>query len=268
MFARVLLGADLSLSFERELACLAALRGLGTREVVLVHALGLRYLKEMRHALAPLVEPALAAQRQAVEQLGLRASAEIAAGLPAPELVRIARERAVSLILLGADSSRARELLLGSVVAGVLHSANLPVLVCGAHPDPGIDLRAHVLYATDFSPSAEGALEVVEQLVRAGARRLTLLCAGGVEGQRGLLEHLRTRLLLLGAGDVRSETPGGPPAEAITSVSQAVGATLLVLGTRGRSSPSALYLGSVSHEVARSSPVPVLLVPPDREAPW
>jgi 16S rRNA (uracil1498-N3)-methyltransferase len=38
-------------------------------------------------------------------------------------------------------------------------------------------------------------------------------------------------------------------------------ATLVVVGTSGRGSASALYLGSVSHAVARASPVPVLLVP-------
>ena len=276
MFSKVLVGADLSSAFEDALACLGALRGLGTREVVLVHALGIRHLEEMKHALEPLVEPHLAAQREAVERLGLHASLEIAPGIPASEIARIARERSADLVVLGAESSRAREMLLGGVAIQLLHLSDIPVLVCGHRADPeagpgsvedaGTDLRGHVLYATNLSVEAERALGALEQLVRAGATRLTLVRVQGTPADRDRLEHIGKRLLLIGADDVRVETPAGVPEKEIVRLAAVREVTLVVMGTSGRGSASTLYLGSVSHGVARRSRAPVLLVPPDRLA--
>ena len=272
MFATVLIGTDLSAASDRLIACLPGLHGLGTREVILVHALGLRHLEEMKHALAPLVEPRVAAQREAIERLGFRASLEIAPGIPAAEIHRVARERAAALILLGSGSSGARELLLGSVTVQVLHRTDIPVLVChcpvggdAAAAHPGVDLRAHLLHATDFSAPEDRALGFVEQFARAGAKRVTLVQVQHREpADRGRLDHLRTRLLLEGADEVSVEVPTGVPGEEIVRIATEQGASLVVMGTTGRGSASAVYLGSVSHRVVRHSPVPVLLVPPHR----
>ncbi len=274
MFGTVLVGTDLSPTMGRILACLPSLRDVGTREVVLVHALGIRHLQEMEHALAPLVEPALAAERTAVEQMGLRASVEIAAGIPAPEICRIALERYASLILLGAASSRLREIVLGSVTIQVLHRSEIPVLVCRGLPDTDAtpasevacaNLRGHVLYATDFSGAAERALALVDDLVGAGARRVTLVhVQDGALVDRGRLEHLAKRLLLEGADDVRVETPAGTPQDEIIRMVAEQRATIVVMGTTGRGSASTALLGSVSHAVARQAAAPVLLVPPAR----
>ncbi len=273
MFAKAIAGVDESSPTEAMLACIDGLRGLGTREVVLVHALGIRPLDPEDRAVTTPMARRLAAVRGAIERMGLVASAEVAPGIPAAELARIAGERSATLIVLGAQSSRAHDLLLGSVTVHVLHRTDVPVLVPGAAADrPGAraaeagraDLRSHVLYATDFSPSAERALAVVEQLVREGARRVTLVRVQPEPPRRRRIEHLARRLLLLGAEDVRAETPAGVPQDEIVRLGAAVGATLVVVGTSGRGTASTVYLGSVSHAVGRASRCPVLLVPPDR----
>lgn len=274
MFARVVVGADVTRASEGAIACVGALRGLGTREVVLVHALGLRHLAEMAPALAPLVEPPLEARRRAIERLGVTASLEIAPGAPAAELARISNERSASLVVLGAESSRARECLVGSVAVQLLHHSELPVLLPGTEctrvaggPEQceRSDLRRHVLYATDLSGTSERALGVVEDIVRAGARCVTLVHVQDPAADRGALEHLRKRLLLVGADEVRIETPTGSPVEAIVRTATTSHVSLVVMGTSGRSSARELYLGSVSHGVARGAAAPVLLVPPRRE---
>lgn len=275
MFASVLVGTDLSAASDGLIACLRGLHDLGTREVTLVHALGLRHLEEMKHVLAPMVEPRAAAQREAIERLGFRTSLEIAPGAPAAEIERLARERAATLVLLGSGDSVAHELLLGSVTVRVLHRTGIPALVCrcpaeadGAAPHPGVPLGAHVLHATDFSGPAGRAAELIGQFVRAGTRRVTVVevqhgeAGEAVDHRR--LDHLRTRLLLEGADEVCLEAPTGVPAEEIVRIATQQGASVVVMGTTGRGSASALYLGSVSHQVARHSPAPVLLVPPDR----
>ncbi len=58
----------------------------------------------------------------------------------------------------------------------------------------------------------------------------------------------------------------GVPARAIREYAEEVGADLLVVGTHGRTGLDRLLLGSVSERVVRTSPVPVLVVPPPEGA--
>ena len=53
----------------------------------------------------------------------------------------------------------------------------------------------------------------------------------------------------------------GRPATVIRSIAEGMDADLIVLGRRGRGEVAELVLGSVSHEVALHSPLPVLLIP-------
>ena len=55
---------------------------------------------------------------------------------------------------------------------------------------------------------------------------------------------------------------GRPPQEILERVT-AAGHDLIVIGSRGRGPARSLLLGSVSHDVARHSPVPVLVVHAD-----
>lgn len=52
----------------------------------------------------------------------------------------------------------------------------------------------------------------------------------------------------------------------IVRVAGELGAELIVMGTHGRTGLPHLFLGSVAERVVRTSPVPVLTVPPDRTA--
>jgi nucleotide-binding universal stress UspA family protein len=53
----------------------------------------------------------------------------------------------------------------------------------------------------------------------------------------------------------------GRPATVIKSIAEGMDAELIVLGRRGRGEVTELVLGSVSHEVALHSKLPVLLIP-------
>jgi nucleotide-binding universal stress UspA family protein len=289
MFTTALVATDLSPASDRVIGCLHGLRPLGTEQIILTHALGLRHLDEMRHQLAPLAEPKLRQQQQALEGQGFRVETLIVPGIPSWEINRVAKEKQVSMIVIGSHGATlAREVLLGSVALEVVHRAEVPVfvaqlkineeaehhceMICG-------DFRDHVLLPTDFSDTAERAFGYVEQIVRSGAKRVTLLHVqdkgriygdlqnkldefNRIDGER--LQRMKHRLKALGAADVAMEIRYGFPKQEIAELAEQGDFTLIVLGTQGRGYFGELVVGSVAHHVARRTVVPALLVPPVR----
>ena len=269
------------------IGCLRGLKPLGARQAVLVHALGLRHLDVMKYELARLAEPRLAQQKAALEAAGYETTIAIAPGIPELEVNRIAAEQRASLIAVGSHGSTlAREVLIGGVALAILHRAMVPVLVmririteqnhaaqceaiCG-------DFTQHILYPTDFSDNAEHAFRYLEAIVKAGAKRITLL---HVQDKAKIDPHLkhkleefnridterldrhRDALLKLGATEVNIELPFGSPVQEILRVARDRNVSEIVMGSQGRGFIAEVFLGSVSHQVARHAPVPVLFVP-------
>jgi nucleotide-binding universal stress UspA family protein len=106
----------------------------------------------------------------------------------------------------------------------------------------------------DVPPGMASELDVVRERAVAGGRRL--LEELGAE----FLEESRARRLLeLVAGRVEF----GDPAFRLARVADEVGATLIVVGARGRGRTGSLLLGSVSQTIASAPSRPVLVVPPE-----
>jgi nucleotide-binding universal stress UspA family protein len=106
----------------------------------------------------------------------------------------------------------------------------------------------------DVPPGMASELDVVRERAAAGGRRL--LADLGAE----FLEEPRARRLLeLVAGRVEF----GDPAFRLARVADEVGATLIVVGARGRGRTGSLLLGSVSQTIASAPSRPVLVVPPE-----
>ena len=62
--------------------------------------------------------------------------------------------------------------------------------------------------------------------------------------------------------NVRIQIPYGHPVEEILRITEEEqDDTLIVMGSQGRGFLTQVFLGSVSHQVVRGAPVPVLLVP-------
>ncbi|WP_059435912.1 universal stress protein [Anaeromyxobacter sp. PSR-1] len=289
MFGTVLLASDLSSASDSVIGCLQGLRSLGTHRVLLVHALGIRHLDGMRHMLQPFVDPRLRQQLRTLESKGFAVELVIAPGNAPSEISRVAKQNQASMIVIGSHGATlARDALLGGVALGVLHRAEVPVLVVRVRITDEADrqcdvvcqdFRARVLFATDFSDTAERAFTYVEQLVRSGCREVTLLHAQErrpkhreVQGMaedadridRKRLEGMESRLRDLGATIVRIALPYGAPKVEIAQRAEQGFYSLIVMGTQGRGSVGALLLGSVSYHTVHHATVPALLVPPAR----
>jgi nucleotide-binding universal stress UspA family protein len=134
-----------------------------------------------------------------------------------------------------------------------------------------------IVLATDLSSSSKAATDQAFRLAGAlGARLLavsvidprTLTLPGGrfrsrMDQERARLEVTASELVVRGR---RDQVPTsfliweGDPAESIVDAANSEGADLIVVGSHGRSTFGRALIGSVSDQVVRHAPCPVLVV--------
>lgn len=286
MFSKIILATDLSPASHAVVRCAAGLYSLGARQCILLQCLNMPD-PAVPGAVAArqTVERELAAEKALLEEAGIETEVMVVPGYAQVEINRVARDRHCSLIVIGSHGrTLLNEMLLGGVATAVLHHAVSPVLVVRVKrsPDGGVfcecaeekEFLRHVLCATDFSENSSHAFRYVKYLASWGARQVTLLHVQDKtriaphlmhrleefnETDRGRLEALRTQLS--GVETVHLRIPFGVPTQEILKEVRAADVSLIVMGTQGRGFVSELFLGSVSHNVARNAPCPVLLVP-------
>lgn len=288
MFKKILIASDLSPVSDSVITCMKGFKSLGVEEVILFYALGIRHLDSLKYLIKDAVEPALIKQQNTIRAEGFNTTLEIAPGIPSEEIKRVAKEKNVSLIVVGSHGESAASHLLfriGKVTSEVLHSHEKPLLlirtkVTEANGEKCVELscgdfRERILYATDFSDTAHRAFDYVERLIEDGCKNVTLLHVqdktkidthlkeklnefNQIDTER--MEMLRERLIKKGAIDVEIKIPYGNPTQEILNESRNR-YTLIVMGSQGRGFINELFLGSVSHNVARNSGVSILLIP-------
>lgn len=136
-------------------------------------------------------------------------------------------------------------------------------------------LSEHVLFATDFSETADQAFAHIEHLVPHGGKITLLHVQDKARMEKHLddrleefnkidkerLERLKALLKKAGAKDVSIEITYGAPKQEIVAYVGENNVSLVVMGSQGRGFIGEMLLGSVSHAVARHSTVPMLLIP-------
>ncbi len=281
MFERFVVATDLSSDSERVVGCLAGLKDFGARHALLLQCLEIQEAASVAlSSTTSLLDGCLEQQKAVLEKQGFEVETRIVPGFARSEINRIAREEDYSLIVVG---SHIHPILMEPIkdrIAGrLLHGAERPVLIihlirdesgnerCALSADG--DLAGHILYATDFSDCADQAFTLLERMAET-AKRITLLHVLEVKGElaeelaaidRDRLEAMKARLIACGEAEVSVEIRRGRPDQSIIAAAQEYAAHLIVMGTHGRSFVSELFLGSISHQIARYAPIPVLLVP-------
>jgi nucleotide-binding universal stress UspA family protein len=146
-------------------------------------------------------------------------------------------------------------------------------------------LFASIVVAVDASEGARRAIAFAVRLARDHTSRLhfvnvvdwvPIACEMGAAGPMlsagAVVESLReagelllteARTIATDAGiDAVTRIEEGEPAQAVLAYAQTVGATVLVMGTHGRSGLSHLMLGSVAERVIHARQLPVITVRP------
>ncbi len=143
-----------------------------------------------------------------------------------------------------------------------------------------------ILVATDFSETANAAVEHAADLARHFDASLVLVhaynveipiaspaMAGGYVLPDGFFEQIAKQATLQVENAAKAVAETGvkatgiaidqPAALAITGEAERRGADLIVMGTRGLTGLKHVALGSVADRVVRTAPCPVLTVPTD-----
>ena len=289
MFKRVLFATDLSGASDLALDCVAGWQGLGLANVTVAHVHNVQYAggaAGLQERLRADHAPRLELQAQKVRDAGVAAAWRLEFGVPYLEVERIARDEGAEAVILGSHgSSWVKEVWLGAVADAILRHVTLPVLVikvnrlldlppqrCSEYCD---SMFGKVLFATDFSPATAGAAETVRTLAGRGAeirlvhvqehsRIFPHLASRLDEFNREdtrRLEELAEDLRRLGAREVSLEVRTDHPVKGVLAAIQEWDPRLTLVGRHGRGGVSNRLIGSTSHDVARESPAPVLVVP-------
>lgn len=159
------------------------------------------------------------------------------------------------LVCVGASgSSRPAGILFGSMATAMAHHAPCPVLVAREVPH----FPAVILHANDGSPDSVEAARIAARLaVRHGSTLVTLHV--GEEHGAGVSKQAVEIIEITGTEPVLKIEQGAPHRR-IVEVAKEIGASLIVMGSRGQTGLAAM--GSVSERVTHRAECSVLVVRP------
>jgi nucleotide-binding universal stress UspA family protein len=208
---------------------------------------------------------------RALRENGVNARLEIRDGRPAEEIARLGNR--MDLVVMATHGrSGFRRILVGSVTEAVLRRLEVPILV--TRPGTAVRTWSPMAVALDGSPRSEQILEDVVPLARRLKASVELIQAvlppitmsglgdvGGVqihEDPLPYLERVKTRLSSEGI-DARVKALEGRAGSEILRYARDRGISLLCMTTHGRTGLLRALMGSITDEVIRHAPCPVLL---------
>lgn len=282
---RLFLAADWTASCEPAIQWVRGLRGRGV-EVVVGHAYSPPD-ERRRYGLPPgrtLAEPDPEVEQLLVRDLAARVGdlggptsirPTLGIGRTGDHLVHLAEAERADAIVIGTHRRRGLRRL-GSVTPVVLHQAACPAVV--VVPRAGdflptleeLSAPSRVLVATDLSPDSNRAVPQGYALLPAGGD-LHLLHVLPEPGTRSAPEQevaAQLRALVPAQANARGVSTWvevvrhANPAVAITETARRVGADLVCVATHARSGVARAALGSITGELLRECPLPVLVVRP------
>ena len=183
---------------------------------------------------------------------------------PAQGIIDEANEIGADLIVMGRRGKRGlARMMVGDATVKVIGCAHRPVLVV---PQAANIWQCHILLAFDGSEHSRRAAAVAGHLALQAGLPMTVISAvthGDGEAHRKVIEQalgeqiiaLRNRGITVAGRLVENW-----PSDAIVEEAAAIGADLIVMGSRGRTKLSTILLGSVAQRVISHTQCPVLVL--------
>jgi nucleotide-binding universal stress UspA family protein len=300
LFKHAIVALDLSEASELIIDCVPHLKKFGTEKITLVTVVPIPFSGERREFTTDDQRRKLKAYKKKLEEKGFEVRFEIRSGVhfyPPTEILSEAEESGADYVVIAnRGHSKVQEMLLGSTATEVLQRSPLPVYLINVevewHDDNTEERKLvlsqssekslnHIMYATDFSDTADRAFEVVKVLESAGlVKQISMVHVQGhhylalsdpasledlTEKNREQLDEMRNSLSDYTREDAKIIITFGTPAKEIVTAAEDNGATMLVMGSQGKGFMEKFFLGGVSNQVTRISKLPVLLVPAERK---
>jgi nucleotide-binding universal stress UspA family protein len=133
----------------------------------------------------------------------------------------------------------------------------------------GDSVTGPIICGVDDSSAARGAIRVARSLGTERGLSVVFVHVMDVKATEAEATAIAARLERLSAGVSESGcssswcVDAGHPADGLVAAAQRVGASMIVVGSAG---PRSSLLGSISADVSRRAPCPVVVVPPGADA--
>ena len=289
MFRRAIVASDFSKESIALVNTSGGLKEFGTAEILLLQFWGTLDVLGVDSFYKPTVfedfEKNLQKQKAALEEQGFIVETRVLEGLSASQVNKIAIDENYSLISVGSDRH-----IFGSMANELIHSARIPTYIFKSadgktsqeyerYKLPG-SVAGHVLFATDFSKNSEYAFNYLIKMIPMIKDKISLIhiqdeyrispyLDDKIEEfnriDTGRLEAMKKLLLEKGCPEVQTVLKYGSPSAEILKSARELSAEMGMMGSQGRGVVNEFFLGSVSHNIARQLPVPVLLIPAKRD---
>jgi nucleotide-binding universal stress UspA family protein len=293
MFSKIIIGTDLSEASMEIVRCACGLLPLGTKEVFLVNCIKPWEAASIAYTMSlDKIKEMLKEQEKILIKQGFKTHSKIISGSAHREINQIAKDDNYSAILIGSHGhTLSHEVPLGSVASEMIHHALKPIIliklevinngkerenVCKAI-SPCNEFLSSILYPTDFSQNSDEAFAYVEGLVENNAKKVTLLHVQDMiklekntkkelkEFDRIDTERLgvmKERLIRINKDtNIEIKILHGKPSIEIVKFANSNLPSLVVMGNQGRGFVKELFIGNVSHTVAREINTSMLLIP-------
>jgi ACR3 family arsenite transporter len=219
---------------------------------------------------------------------GIAVKCLVQLGVTHQEIVRIAGEEKVSLIIMGSHGhGYFKGALLGSNTQSVMRQAKIPLLIERFRRVEGKkdlvfvsdSLFSRILYPTDFSPNSQRTMQIIEQFPKDSTQEVVVV---HIQDSRVLVPYLQEKLKEFNRIDterlsaikarlaslgyrVKTILKTGIPFREINAVAEEENVSLIVMGSHGKSNVREAYTGSETEFIAMQHVRPVMVIPRDWE---
>ncbi len=276
------------------LSCILNFRKVGMEEIVLLHVIDVSRLPMDKYEgyhpddikrFSVLAETKMDEAVELIEKAGLRAEKRIVVGVPYREILRIAEEEKVSLVISGRQKKGVLgEIFIGSNTDKVIRYGRVPIYVPKYPAICGGDKAAcerycatpfdRVLYPTDWSDCAAAALQYLKGLKDAGVKEVVV---AHVMDEKAMSQHPAEKVKEFERADrqklqqvqeeleregfkVTTRLHLGRPGPDLIKIAHQEDASLIVMGGHGKGFVGEILWGSVSRKVIEYSDRPVLVI--------
>jgi len=281
IFSKILFPTDFSDDSRTTLERALALGGIHEGEVVVQHVVGTYFEKHSHfatlfdiHELQKYMDMYAETEMERLvpeDQDKVRFRTVISKGKTAAEIVRLAEEEKVDLIVMGPST--------GAVTGGVIRGSNRPVLSLPSGGQPGpAGTASRILVATDFSDHSKKVVRYAIELKQELGASLDLLYAIELNDairfgiRQGHLQHAPKKIREWAENELENLTPHefvsdpsvrrlveeGPAAETIARVAAAGHADIVVMGAHGHGAVERFVLGTTTSKVLSKIQHPIL----------